>query len=120
MVENSWTPLGSNFFRILILFLVWTFGGLLHSVEAQAQISPEGRDRAYKQAAPHRFDRRVGKRPRPKSSVIPVKPKSLTPVFPKGLEEVKFVLNQLFIRGTTVYDKRALKPLYNGYLKKEY
>ena len=119
MLENSWTLLGSNHFRVLILFLVWTFSGLLHGEEAQAQISPEGRDRTYKQAAPHRFDRRFGKRPRPKSSIIPVKPKSLTPVFPKGLEEVKFVLNRLFIRGTTIYDKRSLKPLYNSYLKKE-
>ena len=119
MVENSWTLLGSNYFRVLILFLVWTFGGLLHSGEAQAQISPEGRDRAYKQAAPHRFDRRFGKRPSPKSSVIPVKPKSMTPVFPEDLGGVKFVLNQLFIQGTTIYDKRAFKPLYNEYVKKE-
>ncbi|HIB42603.1 MAG TPA: ShlB/FhaC/HecB family hemolysin secretion/activation protein, partial [Nitrospina sp.] len=95
------------------------FSWPLQGSEVQAQISPEGRDRAYKQAAPYRFDRRFGKRPSPKSSAVPIKPKSMTPVFPEDLKKVKFVLEQLFIQGTTIYDKRTLKPLYSNYLKKE-
>ena len=119
MVETSQTLNGSNHFRVLIPFLVWICIGLLQSEEAWAQISPDGRDRTYKQAAPHRFDRRFGKQPSPKSMVVPLKPKSIQPVFPKELEKVKFILNQLFIQGTTVYDKRDFKPLYRKYLKKE-
>lgn len=119
MVETSKTLIGANHFRVAILFMVWTCAGLLYSGETLAQISPEGRDRTYKQAAPHRFDRRFGKQPIPKSTVIPVKPKSMKPVFPEKLGEVKFFLNRLFIQGTTVYDKKDFKPLYRKYLKKE-
>ena len=88
VVETSRTHLGSNLFRVLILFLVWTCVGLLPSGAAQAQISPEGRDRTYKQAAPHRFDHRFGKQPSPKSTVVPLKPESIKPLFPEGLEEI--------------------------------
>jgi hypothetical protein len=82
VVETSKTLLGSNHFRVLVLFLMWVCAGLLFIGETQAQISPEGRDRAYKQAAPNRFDRRFGKQPSPKSTVEPVKHKSMKPVFP--------------------------------------
>ncbi len=88
-------------------------------VEAQTQISPEGRDRAYKQAAPHRFDNRFDKGLRPKSSVIPIKPKKMEPLFPEDLKGVKFVLKQLLIQGKSIYDKRTFKPLYNKYLNKK-
>ena len=107
-MENSRALIGSNHFRVHILFLVGMFSWPLQGSEVQAQISPEGRDRAYKQAAPHRFDRRFGKRPSPKSSEIPIEPKSMAPVFPEGHIGVKFVLKQLFIQGTSIYDKRAL------------
>ena len=119
MVENSRALIGSNHLRVLILFLVGMFNWAIQGGEAQAQISPEGRDRTYKQAAPHRFDRRFDKQPSPKSSVIPIKPKSMEPVFPEDLKGVKFVLKKLFIQGTTIYDKKAFKPLYSNYLKKE-
>ena len=119
MVENYKTLIGSNHFKVLILFLVGIFIGPLHGSEVEAQISPEGRDRTYKQAAPHRFERRFDKRVSPKSSVVPIKPKSMAPIFPEDLKEVKFVLKQLFIQGKSIYDKRALKPLYTSYLKKE-
>jgi len=119
VVENYKTLIGSNHFKVLILFLVGVFIGPLHGSEVEAQISPEGRDRTYKQAAPHRFERRFDKRVNPKSSVVPIKPKSMAPIFPEDLKEVKFVLKQLFIQGKSIYDKRALKPLYTSYLKKE-
>ena len=119
MVENYKTLIGSNHFKVLILFLVGIFSCPLQGGEVEAQISPEGRDRTYKQAAPHRFERRFDKRVSPKSSVVPIKPKSMAPIFPEDLKEVKFVLKQLFIQGKSIYDKRALKPLYTSYLKKE-
>jgi hemolysin activation/secretion protein len=119
VVENYKTLIGSNHFKVLILFLVGIFSCPLQGSEVAAQISPEGRDRTYKQAAPHRFERRFDKRVSPKSSVVPIKPKSMAPIFPEDLKEVKFVLKQLFIQGKSIYDKRALKPLYTSYLKKE-
>jgi hemolysin activation/secretion protein len=119
VVENYKTLIGSNHFKVLILFLVGIFSWPLQGGEVEAQISPEGRDRTYKQAAPHRFERRFDKRVSPKSSVVPIKPKSMAPIFPEDLKEVKFVLKQLFIQGKSIYDKRALKPLYTSYLKKE-
>ena len=118
-MENYKTLIGSNHFKVLILFLVGIFSCPLQGGEVEAQISPEGRDRTYKQAAPHRFERRFDKRVSPKSSVVPIKPKSMAPIFPEDLKEVKFVLKQLFIQGKSIYDKRALKPLYKSYLKKE-
>ena len=88
-------------------------------VEAQTQISPEGRDRAYKQAAPHRFDNRFDKGLRPKSLTIPIKPKKMEPLYPEDSKRVKFVLRQLLIQGKSIYDKRTFKPLYNKYLNKK-
>ncbi len=119
VVETSKALLWSIYFKVLVLFLVWISVGLIHCEETHAQISPEGRDRTYKQAAPNRFDRRFGRKPVPKSKVVPVKPKSMKPVFPDELEEVKFVLKRLFIQGTTIYDKRDLKSIYKKFLKKE-
>ena len=97
MVENSRALIGSHHFRVLILFLVGMFSWPIQGGEVQAQISPEGRDRAYKQAAPHRFDRRFGEQPSPKSSVIPIKPKSMTPVFPEDLKGVGYKLGIIFL-----------------------
>ena len=119
MVENFQALIGSNHFRVVIFFLVGMLNGLFNGSEAQAQISPEGRDRAYKQAAPHRFDRRFGKGSSPKSSVVPIEPKITAPLFPEDLKGVKFVLKRLIIKGTTIYDKRTFEPLYSNYLRKK-
>ena len=108
-----------NFIKVLILLLFFGFSGLFHGIEAWAQISPEGLDRTYKQAAPHRFDNRFSKPFRPKSTIVPIKPKSMVPVFPEKLGEIKFVLNKVIIKGTTIYGKRSLRPFFASYLKKE-
>ncbi|SVC30040.1 uncharacterized protein METZ01_LOCUS282894, partial [marine metagenome] len=118
-VENFRTFIVSNHFKLLILLLMGMFCWPFQDVEAQTQISPEGRDRAYKQAAPHRFDNRFDKGLRPKSLVIPIKPKKMEPLFPEDLKGVKFVLKQLLIQGKSIYDKRTFKPLYNKYLNKK-
>ena len=87
VVEISKAFLRSNHFRILSLLLLWISVGLFHIGEIQAQITPEGRDRTYKQAAPHRFDSRFGKQPNPKSSVIPLKPNSANRYFQENWEK---------------------------------
>ncbi len=86
---------------------------------AGAQITPEGRDRTYQQAAPDRFEQRFEQPEAPKSTVIPVKPKTMKPVFPPGLKDVKFVLKRLVIRGSTLYTKRQLAPMFRRILHKE-
>ena len=108
-----------NFIKVLILLLFFGFSGLFHGIEAWAQISPEGLDRTYKQAAPHRFDNRFSKPFRPKSTIVPIKPKSMVPVFPEKLGGIKFFLNKVIIKGTTIYDKRSFRPFFASYLKKE-
>ncbi|MBT3515791.1 MAG: ShlB/FhaC/HecB family hemolysin secretion/activation protein [Nitrospina sp.] len=118
-MENSRALIGPNQLRVLILFLAGMCNWPLQVSEVYAQISPEGRDRTYKQAAPHRFDRRFGKRPSPKSSIVPIKPKSMVPVSPKDLKGVNFIFKRLFIQGTTIYGKRTLKPFYSKYLNKK-
>ena len=117
-METLRTLFGKNHYRALI-FIIASVNFCFSEVgQAQAQISPEGRDRTYKQAAPHRFDRRFGVQPRPQSKVVPLKPENIKPVFPAELEKVKFVLNHLIIQGSTIYEKKAFKGLYKKYLKK--
>ena len=86
---------------------------------ASAQITPESRDRTYQQAAPDRFERRFEQPETPKSTVIPVQPDTLKPVFPPGLKDVKFVLKSLIIKGTTVYTKRQFTPMFRRLLNRE-
>ena len=57
------------------------------SLLSYAQITPQGRDQTYKQAAPQRFEERFKKQEFPKSQVVPVKPDSLKPVFPSGVKK---------------------------------
>ena len=83
MVGNSRVLIGSNHFRVLILFLLGMFSWPIQGGEVQAQISPEGRDRTYKQAAPHRFDRRFGQQPSPNLLSFPSSLKLWHLCFPK-------------------------------------
>ena len=85
----------------------------------EAQITPKQRDRTYKQAAPGRFDERFEAPTRPKSTVVPVKPDTLKPIFPGGLDELEFDLKRLVIKGVTVYRKRQLLPLYRNFINKK-
>ena len=81
-----------------------------------AQITPQGRDQTYKQAAPHRFEERFKKPEVPQSQRVPVKPDSLKPVFPAAMRKVNFLLQRMIIKGSTIYGKRKFSRLFRKYL----
>ena len=101
---------------VVVLALLWV---ALLCGEARSQITPEGRDRTYKQAAPGRFEKRFEKPSAPRSTVVPVKPETLKPVFPPGLKEVKFTLRKLVIRGSTIFTKITFASMFRKILRKE-
>jgi hemolysin activation/secretion protein len=88
------------------------------SLQSYAQITPQGRDQTYKQAAPQRFEERFKKREYPKSQVVPVKPDNLKPVFPASMKKVNFLLQRMVIKGSTIYGKRRFSRLFRRYLHK--
>jgi hemolysin activation/secretion protein len=81
-----------------------------------AQITPQGRDQTYKQAAPDRFEERFKKQEYPQSQVVPVKPENLKPVFPAEMRKVNFLLQRMVIKGSTIYGKRKFSRLFRKYL----
>ncbi|GJL78564.1 MAG: hypothetical protein NPINA01_15530 [Nitrospinaceae bacterium] len=91
----------------------------MSAMEASAQISPEGRDRVFKQAAPDRFIKNQEQPQTPQSTVVPVEPDTMTPLFPKELKKVKFKLQRLLIQGSTVYRNRQFLHLYRNFLGRE-
>ena len=88
------------------------------SSQSYAQITPQGRDQTYKQAAPGRFEERFKQKKLPQSQVVPVKPDNLKPVFPAEMRKVKFLLQRMVIKGSTIYDKRKFSRLFRKYLHK--
>lgn len=87
-------------------------------VSANAQISPEGRDQIFKQAAPDRFIKSREKPPAPQSTVIRVEPDTMSPIFPAELKKVEFKLRRFLIEGSTVYKNRQFNHLYRNFLGK--
>jgi hemolysin activation/secretion protein len=81
-----------------------------------AQITPQGRDQTYKQAAPDRFEERFKKQEFPQSQVVPVQPDSLKPTFPAEMRKVNFLLQRMIIKGSTIYGKRQFSRLFRKYL----
>jgi hemolysin activation/secretion protein len=81
-----------------------------------AQITPQGRDQTYKQAAPDRFEERFNKQEYPQSQVVPVKPDNLKPVFPDEMRKVNFLLQRMVIKGSTIYGKQKFSRLFRKYL----
>ena len=81
-----------------------------------AQITPQGRDQTYKQAAPQRFEERFKKQEFPQSQRVPVRPDSLKPVFPAAMRKVNFLLQKMVIKGSTIYGKRKFSRLFRKYL----
>ena len=103
----------SKLVLIGFFFLLWWNYMTLPSY---AQITPQGRDQTYKQAAPSRFEERFKKRVFPQSQVVPVKPDSLKPVFPAQMRKVKFLLQRMVIKGSTIYDKRKFSRIFKKYM----
>ncbi len=92
---------------------------LLFAGEAVAQITPQGRDQTYKQANPQRFEERFSVPPDPESTVVPIQPDTLRPLFPQNLRKVRFQLEELRVRGSTVYADAQFLPLYKNFLLRE-
>jgi hemolysin activation/secretion protein len=86
------------------------------SLLSYAQITPQGRDQTYKQAAPQRFDERFKKQEFPKSQRVPVKSDNLKPVFPAAMKKVNFLLQRMVIKGSTIYGKRRFSRLFRRHL----
>ena len=97
----------------------WTVAGVfLFLLDANAQITPEGRDRVFKQAAPDRFIKSREKPLNPQSTIVPVEPDTLVPLHPEELKKVKFELTRLVIQGATVFRKKQFFHLYKNFLGK--
>jgi hemolysin activation/secretion protein len=104
------------FSKVLLIagfFCLWSNS---MSLQSYAQITPQGRDQTYKQAAPGRFGERFKKQELPKSKLIPVKPDNLKPVFPAEMKKVRFLLKRMIIKGSTIYGKRKFSRLFRKYL----
>ncbi len=102
--------------KILLIGIFVCLGWSSMALQSYAQITPQGRDQTYKQAAPHRFEERFKKQEFPQSQIVPVKPDNLKPVFPTKMKQVNFLLQRMVIKGSTIYGKRKFSRLFRRYL----
>ncbi len=102
--------------KVLLMGIFVGLGWSSMALQSYAQITPQGRDQTYKQAAPQRFEERFKKQEFPQSQIVPVKPDSLKPVFPTNMKQVNFLLQRMVIKGSTIYDKRKFSRLFRRYL----
>jgi hemolysin activation/secretion protein len=105
-----------KFSKIMLIGIIACLWWSSMSLLSYAQITPQGRDQTYKQAAPQRFEERFKKRKFPQSKVVPVKPDNLKPVFPEAMRKVNFLLQRMVIKGSTIYGKRRFSRLFRRYL----
>jgi len=103
------------FGRVIFFAMIAVF---LFFVDANAQITPKGRDQVFKQAAPDRFIKSREKLLHPQSTIVPVEPDTLVPLHPEELKKVKFNLTRLVIQGATVFKKKQFFHLYKNFLRK--
>ena len=99
---------------VALVLYFWNFFAL----PSFAQITPQGRDQIYKQAFPPRFEERFKRQAQPKAKKIPVREDNLKPMFPDELWKVKFTLQKMVIKGSTLYSKRRFSKLFRKYMKK--
>jgi hemolysin activation/secretion protein len=72
-----------------------------------------------KPAQPERFDQRFDKPLVPKSTLEPVAPEVKKPIPLVEMEKVKFILKEIIVEGTTVYQGSDFLPFYEQFLGKE-
>ena len=104
--------------RILIAVALALYSWNFFVLPSFAQITPQGRDQIYKQASPLRFEERFKMHAKPKAKKIPVREDNLKPMFPNELWEVKFILQKMIIKGSTLYSKRRFSKLFRKYMQK--
>ena len=115
----DWDPANNRIYsKIMLIGVVACLWWSSMAVLSYAQITPQGRDQTYKQAAPHRFEERFKKQEFPQSQRVPVKPDSLKPVFPAAMRKVNFLLQRMIIKGSTIYSKRKFSRLFRKYLQR--
>jgi hemolysin activation/secretion protein len=113
----NWDQPNNRIFNKLLLIGFFIYLGSSSMVSlSYAQITPQGRDQTYKQAAPDRFEERFKKQEYPQSRVVPVNPENLKPVFPDKMRKVNFLLQRMVIKGSTIYGKRKFSRLFRKYL----
>jgi len=83
-----------------------------------AQITPQGQDPSYKQAFPLRFEEGIKRRAQPKAQKVPVGEDNFKPEFPAKLRKVKFILQKMVIKGSTLYNKDKFTKLFKKYMHK--
>jgi hemolysin activation/secretion protein len=105
-----------NFSKIVLIGIIACLWWSSMSLLSYAQITPQGRDQTYKQAAPQRFEERFKKQEFPQSQRVPVKPDNLKPVFPAAMKKINFLLQRMVIKGSTIYGKRRFSRLFRRYL----
>ena len=105
-----------NKFLIAVAFSLFFCGFIVFP--SFAQITPQGRDQTYKQAFPFGFDERFKKRAQPKAQKVPVREDNPKPEFPAKLRKVKFILQKMVIKGSTLYNKDRFSKLFKKYIRK--
>lgn len=107
--------LEQNFFwgsLIKVTFTLVVIFALFFVKESSSQQLP-------KAAEPERFDQRFQKPLLPKSTQEPVLPKTREPAPPSDLEKLKFVLTEITVEGSTVYQAADFLPFYEEQLRQE-
>ena len=103
----------SDRFYCFLAFILFPFISLFFSVEnlwAQQIPTP---------AQPERLEQKFEKPPVPKSTLEPVTPEFKEPPVPSKMEEIKFVLKDIVIEGSTVYERDDFLPIYKEDLDQE-
>ena len=101
---------------IAIAFSLFAFGFIV--LPSFAQITPQTRDQTYKQVSPFQFEERFKKRTQSKAQKVPVREHNLKAEFPEKLRKVKFILQKMVIKGSTLYNKDRFSKLFKKYIRK--
>ena len=83
-----------------------------------AQITPKGRDQAYKQAFPLGFAERFKRGTQPKAQKVTVGEDNPKTEIPAKLRKVKFILQKMVVKGSTLYNKDRFSKLFKKYIRK--
>ena len=105
-----------NKFLIAVAFSLFFCGFFV--LPSFAQITSQDRDQTYKQVFPLRFEERFKRRAQPKAQKVPVRGDNLKPEFPAKLRKVKFILQKMVIKGSTLYNKDRFSKLFKKYIRK--
>ena len=105
-----------NKFLIAVAFSLFFYGFIV--LPSFAQITTHDRDQTYKQGFPLRFDERFKSRAQPNAQKVIVSEDNPKPEVPGKLRKVKFILQKMVIKGSTLYNKDRFSKLYKKYIRK--